>query len=1042
VARGAHRALHLGFGLVLILLLVLAAAGWRLARGPVEVPFLAAAIERAANAETAGASRLEVGTAAIGWEGWREGRLSPVEIRLSGVRLRDGAGATRVELPDAALTLSLPWLLRGELAPRVLELRGPELRLARGADGEVRLALDLPPGPAEAAAPTDSPLDEFMAELLRPPNDATPRGALEALRISGGRVTVEDQALGRSWALEEAGFELRRLPAGGVGGGGTAVLRLGEAAVPAVFTLSLAGSPARISVGLTLPEVAPAVLARAAPPLAPLAAFDGAVRAELSAGLEADGAPLSVALRLVAGPGVADLGGGRRVATAGAELRARYAPGRLEVEQAVARLPGPRPVVLTGRGEATLAEGRWRGTAELELDAVRFADLGRHWPEGLGSGERDWILANITAGEARNGRWRFAGEAAEDFSSARLTALSGTLDVADATVHWLRPIPPVERAGGTVAFSLAEIAIRVASARQSGTGVVARDAALRFLFPERGPSQADLAIPLAGPLPDVLAVLQHPRLRLFERRPLPLKDPAGTIEGRLNLGFPLLDALPVEQLRLRAQARAREVRIDDILAGRPLERGTLELAADNDGLRISGTATVAEIAARVGVEMDFRSGPPNGVVMRETAQARTDARNLAAFGLETEEVLRGPVALDVRSERRRNGTGRVTVRADLREAAMALEPAGWSKPPGQNAGAEAVLRLSGDALEAVESFRVEAPSLSLRGTVAFGPGTRLQRVTLSDGVLEASRFGGEIRPPPRPGAPWAVVLRGPVLDLRRALPEESGPPPPAQPAASGPPYAIDARFDRVLLGPDRQLSAVEALVLLDGRGVVQDGRLAGRAGPRGGFEAGIAPAGQGRSLRVTAEDAGALLGAFGVLRHLEGGRLVLTGSYAHNGPGAPLSGVAEMSEFAVRNAPGFAKLLQAMTLYGVVEALAGPGLGFSRLHAPFTLTPEVLTLGESRAFSASLGLTARGTLDRRRQRLAMEGTIVPAYVFNALLGNIPIFGRLFSPEAGGGVFAATFRLTGPVDDPQVSVNPLAALTPGFLRGLFGIGQQQ
>jgi hypothetical protein len=61
-------------------------------------------------------------------------------------------------------------------------------------------------------------------------------------------------------------------------------------------------------------------------------------------------------------------------------------------------------------------------------------------------------------------------------------------------------------------------------------------------------------------------------------------------------------------------------------------------------------------------------------------------------------------------------------------------------------------------------------------------------------------------------------------------------------------------------------------------------------------------------------------------------------------------------------------------------------------------------------------------------------------MINALLGNIPLLGRLFSPETGGGVFAATFRLQGPLDDPQVSVNPLAALTPGFLRGIFGLGQ--
>jgi hypothetical protein len=37
----------------------------------------------------------------------------------------------------------------------------------------------------------------------------------------------------------------------------------------------------------------------------------------------------------------------------------------------------------------------------------------------------------------------------------------------------------------------------------------------------------------------------------------------------------------------------------------------------------------------------------------------------------------------------------------------------------------------------------------------------------------------------------------------------------------------------------------------------------------------------------------------------------------------------------VRDAPGFAKLLQAMTLYGVLEALqGGAGLVFTRLVAP------------------------------------------------------------------------------------------------------------
>jgi hypothetical protein len=125
-----------------------------------------------------------------------------------------------------------------------------------------------------------------------------------------------------------------------------------------------------------------------------------------------------------------------------------------------------------------------------------------------------------------------------------------------------------------------------------------------------------------------------------------------------------------------------------------------------------------------------------------------------------------------------------------------------------------------------------------------------------------------------------------------------------------------------------------------------------------------------------------------------------------------------------------------MTLYGLVEALQGSGLGFKHMIAPFTLTDDILDIGDARAYSASLGLTAKGRLDLAGNICDVQGTIVPAYFFNSLLGSIPFVGKLFSPEAGGGVFAATYSISGDCDKPAVGVNPLAALTPGFLRGLF------
>jgi hypothetical protein len=200
----------------------------------------------------------------------------------------------------------------------------------------------------------------------------------------------------------------------------------------------------------------------------------------------------------------------------------------------------------------------------------------------------------------------------------------------------------------------------------------------------------------------------------------------------------------------------------------------------------------------------------------------------------------------------------------------------------------------------------------------------------------------------------------------------------------------------------------------------------------------IVPGRGSRTLTASADDAGGLLRALDVADSMIGGKLAIRGTYNDRAAGHPLDGNVTIDDFRMGNAPWLAKLLQAMTLYGVLDALRGQGLGFSQLIAPFRLTGDILELNDARAFSSSLGMTAKGRVDLGRDIIALEGTIVPAYFFNTLLGRIPLIGRLFSPEQGGGVFAATYTVRGPLADPAVGVNPLAALTPGFLRGLFGI----
>jgi hypothetical protein len=189
------------------------------------------------------------------------------------------------------------------------------------------------------------------------------------------------------------------------------------------------------------------------------------------------------------------------------------------------------------------------------------------------------------------------------------------------------------------------------------------------------------------------------------------------------------------------------------------------------------------------------------------------------------------------------------------------------------------------------------------------------------------------------------------------------------------------------------------------------------------------------NLSLQTNDIGAVLRALDIYDNLTGGDLSLTGRNSQDGTGIKTK--VQAAQFTVQHAPVIAHVLAAASPHGLTNLLSNDGLKLDHLDAEITLYGDRLTIKRSKAHGGSLGVTTRGDVIYQTGGLDLQGTIIPAYLVNSILGQVPVVNLLVGGK-GQGLVAVNYHLTGEIAKPHVSVNPISALTPGFLRGIFGL----
>ena len=1027
VAHHGHRLL-VWLGSVAAVLILIAAAGfWRLLQGPVELDRLVPYVEQALQRSGAG-----IGVAVAGVSIGIDPDTHQLDLRARNVRLSLPSGEKLANFPEMATSFSLGAMLKGRIEPTRLVVEHPVLALTRDAGGTLSLRVGNPD-----ASGDETGLRNALA-LFAPLRPDTPWSQLRQISIRDATILVDDRVSGKIWRADRTAATLQRSADGATGDVSFAVA-LGSNNPELHATYRYAAPTHLFDVELSVAGLDPAALAPLSPALAPLAKVQfpvsgtAEIRFDANTGI-AQGGRLD--LGFGAGEIDTDLLVSGRLPVAQGELHADYAPdsAELHLDRLALDLNGGTTVVVSGKLDGlqpqlvSVGAAAWPSSLTGALGVtVTHVPVGRVpslWPAGVSPGGRKWVAANLTEGTLDEMAVRLGVRFDPATMSADFSDAQGTMRYRDLTVDYFTGLPPVKKVAGTATLDGRRLDFAIAggvlkSLKTTGGTVSVTDigAPVETLTVDVG---------LQGALQDALDVLDSRPLRYVHDAGIDAARVGGKLDAQLHFKLPLLASLRLADVDYGAKATLDGVSYQKVAFDRPLTNGNFAIDLGHDSVHAKGSGSFDGSPATIDGNLYFHPKTGPRIDYRIGITLDDAARQRLGWDFAEGRVF-GPVAADVVYTVPATGSrSQVEATLDLADTRLALDEAGWQKPPQVPGSAKLVVALDNDVVTAIPEIDIKTAGLDAKFAVTLNRDDKsLDRVDIRRLVVADDDISGTISR--RVGGGWQADIRGARLDIHRAANQalESDKP------TSTTPLAINAHVAELVLGPHRAARNVSATLLRD-RGSWQtidvDGSYANGKNITLSLGAG--------KLHVASDDLGASFALFGIADNVVGGKLTVDGTVGEVDGHQVLRAHIEGTDYRLVRAPALAQLLSMTSLDGIAAMMSGSGIPFTNLRGDIGFTRGVITLRRVFAYGGALGINAKGWLNPAEDRIDIDGSLAPAYALNSVLGNFPVLGSLLMGGEGQGLIAARFHLGGSNDNPTVTVNPLSALTPGLLRHLF------
>lgn len=1034
----------LGFFSAFALIVLLLA--WRLSIGPISLDWAGEYLKKSLTSNEKNVS-IDFRDAMLIWQKEDQQtymQSSGFQIIFYEVKIIDKKTDFTLNIPEAGANFSGLAMLRGLLAPTDVSISGLSVDYTLGPD--VWQSTDNRPFMEKFETflqnlQNSNSLPFRMAQqLLSPPKSSLVAGYLRQISFLDTKITLNDQLSGQKWRIPAAQLNLQRTDIGlSVSLSGN-INMASSHNMPIDIFLLFDNVKKQAITTLEFSELRPSALAGKVEALSGLASLDIPAKGNIEFTIDQNFDIPVMAFNLSLGKG---------------EINpADIYPKPLKVTSAALNghiLKNENSIALDEislqLGQTYISgSGLLYGTTDKPGIAIKadirdlpFLDLKTYWPGQFGKGAYKWIAKNIDAGIVDEGQLDIyiKPEMWPEESDVKIPAkVSLPPDVMvfkfnfnDIKAHYLRPMPALTGISGQAELNLRTFHMKAAGGQIEKLSIKKAD----LLFSDihlKGKGRADITLELEGTVEEILRVIDYKPLGYPSRYGIKQGSITGQANAVVSLGFPLLKKVKLKDVVFDVTADINEFSFPELTESLAIDDGQMHLHVDDKGITAEGNITLngVELEARWLENFNKSEELPTKYVIN----GFIEGAEWEHLNLPFDPYIEGPVEIDLALYGKGGAIVKGNGQFNLLNSKSIFTPIGWKKEKGKAGHVDFDLQFNGPGQLNIRNIVLQSESLQADFEIDMIDEwvTRffVPKLTMKDTDIIMLMEWNEGKNYYLSSLTGKYFNATPLIEILMSTGGD-------EEKINLPDFNLTAEVDNLLAKNNVRIKETKLSATYRDQDFTHV-TFGGKLKDDKNIKVTVVPDKDNRKLEFTSDNAGEALRSLGMFNLGIGGDIQITADMVKHEHGISLGGHATITKFKVIESPGFSKLLEEKKFNKAQEELLKGGLSFDDFEMEFRTSNGVMEINKGKARGSSLGITIDGTVDQAYNEMNISGTLIPAYGINSLLSNIPLIGTILTGGKGQGIFAATYSMSGALDDPTIKINPLAALAPGILRSLF------